>query len=237
MSHHIGVGIADYPPEGVLRYEGHHGGPSPVALGQPVLLQVGVFSTEGEGVEVQVEAERRIAQVGLAQPAADEPLAHAAFGQVGVVGGVGGLGQDVQPGEQPGSFVITQVADVADAAFAEQLGGQQGEDGLQRRDAARPGPAGLLYGGGQVQLEQLRQEQEQAGDLGAEAAARRKRAHLHVGDSRDFRAILGVFTRPAYPGPGQALPLEDAEQVGLADRLALVGQALLDVGQGQTLAA
>jgi hypothetical protein len=49
----------------------------------------------------------------------------------------------------------------------------------------------------------------------------------------DFGAIAGQPSGPTpLARPGQALPLEGAEQVGLADRLAALVQARLDVGQG-----
>ena len=121
VSKDVGGRVTDHPPAGRLRHERHHRGKGPVPHRYPVVLQIGLGAAKGNGVEVEVEAQGRVAQRGLGDHGGDQPLGHGPLGLVGVVGRVGRLGQHVEAREQPCTLVTTQVADMTDAPLAEQL--------------------------------------------------------------------------------------------------------------------
>ncbi len=241
VAQHVGRGVAHHPPLEFLRNKSHDSDTCPVAFRQPVLFQVGIVAAKRDGVKVQVEGVRPFPQRGLAHQGVDETLAHAPVGSVGIVGGEGRLGQHVEAAEQPGAFFVTQIVDVADTPLAEQLRGQQCQDGLQGGDDARTGPASLPNRGGQVQGKQQRDEHEEASDLGMEIPTRCKRTQTRISYGRQIGAVIGVTGDRGLPGRdrgiGQLLLGKNARQVGLTDRVALFLETLLDLHQGQPFAA
>jgi hypothetical protein len=191
VAQQVGGRVADHPPAGHLGHERHDRGEGPVPHGHPVILQVGLDASERDRVEVEVEAQVRVSQRGLADQGGDQPLGHGAFGLVRVVGGEGGLGQDVETGEQPGAFVTAQVADMTDATFAEEFGDQQRQQRLQRRDLFGAGESRGGDGGGPVEFQEHGEEEEQTGDLGRESSPDLERQRADIGDVGNHRAIAG----------------------------------------------
>ena len=206
-----------------------------------MVLQIGLGAAEGNGVEVEVEAQGRVSQRCLGDHGGDEPLGHGPLGLVGIVSRVGRLGQDVEAREQPGALVVAQVADVTDAPLADQLGNQQREQRLQRRDLLRAGQLRVADGLRQVQVQQQRKEEEEAGDLGGELASVVENQPSDVGDVGDNGTVVGVLARlrcrTTLPRRGQAGTAQEAEEIGFADVEPVVFKGGADVGQGGPLAA
>jgi hypothetical protein len=126
---------------------------------------------------------------------------------------------------------------VADTAFAQQLRSEQGEQGLQRRDLLGAWPTGVSDGGGQVELEQLWQEQKQAGSPTQEVSAdgrwrvQQRRHGRHVGAI--FGPRLGRWRRRPWRWPvGQAEPLQQAKEIGLTEVVSFAGQLVADARKG-----
>jgi len=178
---HVGRGVTYDSPTRRLSYKRHHRRQSTVAQRHPVLFQVGLVTAKWDGVEVEVEGVRRVPQGRFGDQGRDEAFVHAAFGAVGIVCGVGGLGQHIESGPQSGPFIGTQIAYMADAAVTQQLRQQQGQKGLQGRHGLRTGQARLPHRVGQLQSEQLWDEQKQSGHLGGELPPVAQVQVLHVG--------------------------------------------------------
>ena len=157
----------------------------------------------------------------LAITAAIKPLGHGPLGLVGIVGRVGDLGQHVEAREQPRTLVIAQVADVTDAPLAEELGDQQREQRLQRRDLLRAGQLRMADGLRQVEVQQQGKEEEEAGDLGRELASVVEDQPPDVGDVGDYGTVVGVLARlrcrTTLPRRGQAGAAQEAEEIRFAD--------------------
>jgi hypothetical protein len=83
-----------------------------------VVLQIGLVAAKWNGVEVKVEAKRRVTQWYFGDHGGDEPLGHDPLGFVGIVSRVRRLGQDVESREQPSTFIVTQVANMVHSADA-----------------------------------------------------------------------------------------------------------------------
>ena len=168
VSEEIGGRVTEHPPADRLRHERHHRGQGPVPHRYPVVLQIGLGAAKGDGVEVEVEAQGRVSQRGLGDHGGDQPLGHGPLGLVGIVGRVGDLGQHVEAREQSRALVMTKVADVTDAPFAEELGSQERQQRLQRRDLLRAGQTRVGNSLGQIEVQQQGKEQEETGHLGEE---------------------------------------------------------------------
>jgi hypothetical protein len=242
VAQHVGRSVAHDSPLRFLCDENHDRHAGSVPFRQPVLLQVGVVAAKRDGVKIQIETVRSFPQRCLAQQGVDEAFAHGSLRSVGIVRGESGLGQHVQAAEQPGSLIVTQVIDVADTPFAEQLAAQQSQDCLQGGDGGRTRPASLLHGGGKIQHQQQRHKQEKPGDLALHPPAWLEGAQPGISRGRDLGAILGDSDALDLPATGrldidQPMPCKDARKVGLADRMALLVQTLLDLSQGQPLLA
>lgn len=126
---------------------------------------------------------------------------------------------------------------MADPAFAEQFGDQQGEYGLQGGDLLGAWQTGVGDGCGKVQFQQLRQEQEQASSLGEEASATGQGLWQNGGKRWHFRTIFSAFSwlRRKRSGPcpgGQTRLLQQAEEVGLTQVVAFARQLGMDVREG-----
>ena len=138
----------------------------------------------------------------------DQPLGHGALGLVGVVGREGGLGQDVEAGEQPRAFIMAQIADMTDASLAEEFGGQERQQRLQRRDLLGAGEARGGDGRGQVEVQEHGEEEEEAGDLGRESSSVLEGQRADVGDVGHDGAVAGELSRlrrrATIPDLGQA---------------------------------
>ncbi len=105
LSEEIGGRVTEYSPADRLRHERHHRRQSPVPHRYPVVLQIGLGTAEGYGVEVEVEAQGRVSQRGLGDHGGDQPLGHGPLSLVGIVGRVVDLGQHVKPREQSRTLV------------------------------------------------------------------------------------------------------------------------------------
>ena len=106
------------------------------------------------------------------------------------------LGSTLRPGEQPGPFVITQIADVADAAVAEQFGGQQGQERLQRRDQLRAGQAGLARRRwARSRSSSCGRNRNRPATLVGNSPSVVEGQCLDVGDGGDDRTVVGALAR------------------------------------------
>jgi hypothetical protein len=224
-----------------LCHERHHRGESSVAHRHPVVLQVGFGAAERDRVEVEVKAQGRVAERSLADHGGDQSLGHDAPGLVGIVSREGGLGQDVEAGEHPGAFIMTQIADMTDASLSQEFGGQERQQRLQRRDLPRAGETRGGDGPWQIEVQEHGKEQEEAGDLGRESSSVLEGQRADVGDVGHDRAVAGelarLWRRASMSGLGQARATEDAEEIRLADVEALALERGADVGQGGALRA
>jgi hypothetical protein len=123
---------------------------------------------------------------------------------VGVAGQRGGLGQRGQSGKQGRSRVGGQILDVGDAAHADQLQGEQREHRGGRRNHPGAGVAGGRDQSGQVERDQVRHGQQQAGQLGLRSCGQRVEvAHRRAGQ-------LVAAGQPAsgfWPAPEPVEPL------------------------------
>ena len=167
---------------------------------------------------------------------------HGAVGAVGIVGGVGRLGQDVESCPESRPFIGTQIADVTDAAVAQQFRQQQGQKGVQGRNGFRTGQARLTHRVGKIQSEQLWDEQKQARDLGGELPIGGQGPLLHVGHGGHQRTIAGVLARlrlgsAALPLGGHARVVQQAKEIAFADPMAFCLQLAANGFQGLPLAA
>jgi hypothetical protein len=116
------------------------------------------------------------------------------------------------------------------------LGGEQGEQGLQRGDLLGAGPTGLGDSGWQVEEKQLRQEQEQASGPTQEASTDGRRLGQDSSDRWHFGAIFGPRPwRRRWPRcrpVGQPGPLQQAKEIGLTEVVSFAGQLVADVLEG-----
>jgi hypothetical protein len=160
---------------------------------------------------------------------------------VGAAGQRGFLRQHRQPGQQRGGRVGEQVTDVGDPPGAGELERQQGQQPADRGDDPGAGVAGRGGQGGQVQVHQIRDDEQQPGPdrlqpgrpgsevdhLGA------RQAGVPAGCGRaDAGLGLGAADQPSESFPGQDLPDRRAVQ-----RPALGCQPRRDLVGGQPLPA
>jgi len=82
---------------------------------------------------------------------------------------------------------------VADPSFAEELAGQQREDGLGRGDHFCSRVTGLTNDLINMQVEQQRHEEEQTGGLGGDGLVGGHLPSGDVGRDRDFGTVFGDF--------------------------------------------
>jgi hypothetical protein len=147
------------------------------------------------------------------------------------------LRRHVQAREE-GQPLIEDVAhDVAVAGGAEELQGQQRAHGVGRRHHGRARKARSL----QQRLEgdggQVRHEEEQPAELGAEMS-RAQIELAHVGDVGRLGAHgRGAFLIPAPRQPREAFLLQNAGDAGRTAFLAEVAQRVADVVDGEVLFA
>jgi hypothetical protein len=192
-------------------------------------------------VEVEVEAEGRVAERCFGDHGGDEPIGHGPLGLVGIVSRVGRLGQHVEAREQPGALVVAQVADMTDTPLADQLWSQQREKRLQRRDLLRAGQLRIADGLGQVQVQQQGEEEEEAGDLGRELPSVVENQLPDVGDVRHDGTVVGVLSRlrcrTTLPRRGHARTPQEAEEIRFTDIKPLPFEGGADVSQGGSSAA
>ena len=164
----VGVGVDQVVGAAVLGEEGQHGAGALRAGGHVVLLQRRVGAPVHDGVEVQVEDRL----VGGGQPAGDhlgvqggeEGALVVVAGAVGVVGERALLGQRGQPGQQRGGRVgQQQVIDVGDPPGAGEFQRQQGQQPAGGGHDPGAGVAGRVDQGGQVEGDQVGDQQQQPG--------------------------------------------------------------------------
>ena len=121
---HVGRGVThDPPPGGCWATKAITAGRAhDCAQRHPVLFQVRLVPAKRDGVKVEVEGVRRASPGCFAHQGRDEAFVHGAVGAVGIVSGVGRLGQDVESCRTvPAPFIGAQIADVTDAAVAQQF--------------------------------------------------------------------------------------------------------------------
>ena len=172
----IGIGVGEEPGAGVAGDEGEDAALAAVALGDVVLLDQGVVAVVGNGVEVEVEGQPlaevdvEIAHGGM--PAIHQLRADAGIGAGGVFAQARPLGDHVQAGEQRQALVEGLGHHLRRPADAPELEGKQGAEGMAGRDYAAAGHVGLRKHAVQVAASQVRGEQKQATEAGAEAPGR-----------------------------------------------------------------
>ena len=103
------------------------------------------------------------------------------------------------------------------------------------------GQARVLDTVGEIQGQQVREEQEQASHLGGELPSVGECELLHVGHSRHERTVLGVVTGLRHgPAPlslgGQAFTLQQTKKIGFADAMAFGVQLGANGGERVALA-
>src|SRR5271157_1960479 len=139
------------------------------------------------------------------------------------------------------AFITTQVADMTAAPLAEELGGQQCEQSLQRRNLLRAGQTGLADGLGQVEVEHQGKEQEETGDLSGELPSVFEGQRPDIGEVGHEGTVVGVSTRlpqgTTLASRGQAGAAQDPEEIRFADVEPFALERGVNVCQGGSLAA
>jgi hypothetical protein len=119
---HGGVGVAEHPRVGILGQKRQHSLLATAALGDVMLLHQRFLAVEGDGVEVQVEADAP-GQPHLAdgvKPQAHQLAMRVRMDAATVLGEEAALGDHVQPGEQSQPFIEDVAHHMAVTSRAEQ---------------------------------------------------------------------------------------------------------------------
>jgi hypothetical protein len=196
---------------------------------------------------VEVQVEDRLAGGGqaladhLLVQGGEEFLLVVVGEPVGIAGQRGFLRQYRQPGQQRGGRVGEQVIDVGDPPGAGELERQQGQQPAGRGDDPGAGVAGRGGQGGQVQVHQVRDDEQQPGPDGVQPGRPggevdhlgARQAGVPAGCGRaDAGLGLGAADQPPESFLGQDLPDRRAVQGP-----ALGGQPRRDLVGGQSLPA
>ncbi len=242
----VGVAVDEVVSAGILGEEGQHRAGALGPGGHVVLFQDRVAAPVHDRVEVQVE-DRFLAggepggdHLGV-QGGQERPLV--VVGQpVGVAGERGFLRQDGQPGQQRrGRVRDQQVIDVGDPAGGGELERQQRQHPGDGGDDPRAGVARGGDQGGQVQGDQVGDDQQQPGHAGVRPGGpvievdHRGRGQGGVAAGR-VRRGAGLGLRVAQQ-PAEAFLGEDLPDRCAVERGALGGQPGGDLVGGQALAA
>jgi hypothetical protein len=130
---------------------------------------------------------------------------------------------------------------VADSPLADELGGQECEQRLQRRDLLGAGKLCIGDGLRQVKVQQQGKKEKKTGHLGRELPPVVEDQPADIGNVWYNGTILRVLARlrvRATVSPhGQPVALQEAEEVRFADVDSLLFQGGSDVGQAGSLAA
>ena len=226
----VRVGVEQSVAVGVLGEERQNASGALGSAWYVVLFQRRVVPPVHDGVEVQVD---RVAggqpglEAGLVQSGQERGLL-GVFEPVGVGGQRGGLGQRGQAGEQRRTGVGGQFLDVGDPAGAGELERQQRQHRTHRRDDRGARIAGVCDQAGQIQGDQVRDGQQQPGELGVDLFGPLVEVH-HAGARLGLaprQATLGVRARPH---PREAFLGEHLGHPGPVQLGALGGQDLGDL--------
>ena len=139
------------------------------------------------------------------------------------------------------AFITAQVADMTAAPLAEEFGGQQCEQSLQRRNLLRAGQRGPADGLGQVEVGHQGKEQEETGDLSGELPSVFEGQRPDIGEVGHEGTVVGVSTRlpqgTTLASRGQAGAAQDPEEIRFADVEPFALERGVNVCQGGSLAA
>ena len=169
----IGVGVGEEPGAGDAGQEGADAALPSAAPGNVVLLDQGIVAVTGNGVAVEVEG---FACAEIDAEAADGgvPAVHQFRPEAGV--GAGGvfaqgcpLGDCVQAGKESRPLLEGLGHHLGRPADPPELESEQGAEGAAGRDHVAAGPAGLLEDAVRIAACQVRSEEEQASEAGAQA--------------------------------------------------------------------
>ena len=169
----IGVGVGEEPGAGDAGREGADAALPSAAPGNVVLLDQGIVAVTGNGVAVEVEG---FACAEIDAEAADGgvPAVHQFRPEAGV--GAGGvfargcpLGDCVQAGKESRPLVEGLGHHLGRPADPPELESEQGAEGAAGRDHAAAGHAGLSEDAVRIAACQVRSEEEQAVEAGAQA--------------------------------------------------------------------
>ena len=105
---------------------------------------------------------------------------------------LGFFGQDVEAGEEAEGVIEVEVVDMAVTFLVEEFQDQEAEQGVDGGKHFGDGILGVLDKVVEAELGQEGQEQEDAGEAGAERTSRVQREHTAIGDGRRFGTGRGV---------------------------------------------
>ncbi len=230
-----GVGPGKQAGVGVAGEESEDASLAAAALGDVVAFEQGVGAVEGDGVEIEIEgasaAEVRAQAAGGVVPGVHQGGAAARVDAAGVFGEGGALGDGIEAGEEGEPLVKGFGHDPRGPTDAPQLEGEQGAEGAAGRDHRAARQAVLAEHVVEPDPGEVAGKQEQATELGAQAAGGQVQGAL-VGDGGVHGSGSGgALCRRAPPQLGQASALEHARDSGGADRQGLLrGEVRGDLG-------
>ncbi len=230
-----GVGPGEQAGVGVAGEESEDASLAAAALGDVVAFEQGVVAVEGDGVEIEIEgasaAEVRPQAAGGVVPGVHQGGAAARVDAAGVFGEGGALGDGIEAGEEGEPLVKGFGHDPRGPTDAPQLEGEQGAEGAAGRDHRAARQAVLAEHVVEPDPGEVAGKQEQATELGAQAAGGQVQGAL-VGDGGVHGSGSGgALCRRAPPQLGQASALEHARDSSGADRQGLLrGEVRGDLG-------
>ena len=129
VARQVGVGITEHPALVLLGEERLDAGVGLAQAGDVVVLQYGLVSAVGDGMEIQSECvgpghQHRRQSL---HPARQEPPLLVGLLAIGVIGGEALLGQDVQSGEESQRLLEIEVIDVAASLLVQEFQRQEAE--------------------------------------------------------------------------------------------------------------
>lgn len=226
-----GVGVDEVARLAVVGEERQHGFGALRAPRDVVGLQGDVVAEVHDRVEVQIEVSAR-ALAGLghrACEAGEQRLVVRAREAVAVGAQRAGLGQRLQAGERGECWVGADIVDVADAAPADRLERQQRQHRGQRRDLAGARKARVGDRAGQIQRDQRRQQQHDAGMVAGDA-------HRLLGPAQPpdaWRMVArrcAALGRRSWPQPLVAFLDKQLPHPGAIERRPRPGERVGDLG-------